>query len=164
MILASVILALAAVEKGEYVAQSQSYGPEARGGASRAELIISLEPIDYPMVQNPHIFLALTEEACEKYRYVVHEDGHIILDESLKCKINRTRVHRFPILKTARQEFNNELTCNMISLGILLHFIEGMSPALVEKFITTRLPLSTHEININAFRSGLSMVKYKLKL
>ena len=67
LILAGIILAEAAVLDGKQAIQTQSYGPEARGGASRAEVIISDEAIDYPKVQKADTLLAMSQEAFDKY-------------------------------------------------------------------------------------------------
>ena len=80
LILAGIILAEAAILDGKNAVQSQSYGPEARGGASRAEVIISNANIDYPKITNTDVLLSLTEEALLKYKYDLRDTGIIILD------------------------------------------------------------------------------------
>ena len=66
-ILAGILLAEAAIRDGKNVAQTQSYGPEARGGASRSEVIISDDEIHYPKVIQAHITLCMSQEACDRY-------------------------------------------------------------------------------------------------
>src|SRR6056297_1427968 len=87
MILAGIIIAEAALhEEGLNVTQTQSYGPESRGGASRAEVVLSKEVIDFPKVINPDILVALTQKAYDKYSKDVKEDGIVIIDDSINTK------------------------------------------------------------------------------
>ncbi len=159
LILVSIILAEAVVDEGKYVAQSQSYGPEARGGSSRAELIISPSYIDYPLVQKPNILLALTDEALEKYSYSVREDGMIIVDENISGKVHRVVIKRFPIFKTARDVIKNDITANMICLGILNRLSVPVKSSLLEKRILSRVPPHTADSNLKAFHAGQNMVE-----
>lgn len=87
IILMGIILAEAAIMNGVNAIQSQSYGPEARGGASKAEVIINDGEIDFPKVRKPDILLALTQEAFDKYIVDIKEGGIVILDEKLKHQI-----------------------------------------------------------------------------
>ncbi|MEA3375983.1 MAG: 2-oxoacid:acceptor oxidoreductase family protein, partial [Chloroflexota bacterium] len=66
-ILAGIILAEAAIREGKNVVQTQSYGPEARGGASRSEIVISEGEIDHPKVLEPNVTLCMSQEACDRY-------------------------------------------------------------------------------------------------
>src|SRR6056297_3021542 len=84
MITAGIILAEAALHENNInVTQTQSYGPESRGGASRAEVVLSPDIIDYPKVTKPNILVALTQKAFEKYNYDVKMDGIIIVDKGI---------------------------------------------------------------------------------
>src|SRR3990172_8617479 len=81
IILGGVILAeAAAIYEKKNAVQSQSYGPEARGGASKADVIISDEEIDYPKALKIDVLLALTQEACNKYIKDLKEGGVLIVD------------------------------------------------------------------------------------
>ncbi len=83
LILAGIIFAEAALLDGNNSLQSQSYGPEARGGASKAEVIISKEEIDFPKVEMPDVLLSLTQVACDKYSGEIADDGILIVDETV---------------------------------------------------------------------------------
>jgi len=81
MVLAGLILSEAAgIYDGKFVTQTKSYGPEARGGASRTEVVISTEEIDYPKVMQPDLVLAMTQEAQDKYCQDLKKDGILIVD------------------------------------------------------------------------------------
>ncbi|NLH86708.1 MAG: 2-oxoacid:ferredoxin oxidoreductase subunit gamma, partial [Firmicutes bacterium] len=103
LILAGIILAEAAMRDGYEVVQSQSYGPEARGGASRAEVIISDEPIDYPKVTSPDILLLMSDQACKRFAGSVCEGGTVIVDSGLVTSVPETPgiVNGFPITDIA---------------------------------------------------------------
>ncbi len=159
LILSSIILAEAATFEGKYVTQSQSYGPEARGGASRAEVIISDMPIDYPLVREADILLALTESALEKYRYSIKDSGLILYDNSINGKIFRAHYYSYPIMETAYRQIRNPITANMVSLGVISRCNIPVNPETIKKYILARVPKNTSEINIKAFSYGQSLVK-----
>ena len=81
VITAAIIYAEAAVAEGKEAVQSQSYGPEARGGASKSEVIIDDGPIYHPHVKTPDVVLAMTQKAADKYYGDLHEDGILVLDQ-----------------------------------------------------------------------------------
>src|ERR1035437_4658030 len=84
LITAGIIMAKAAsIYEGKQAVQSQSYGPEARGGASKAEGIISDEAIDYPKVTQCDELLAMTQVACDKYSHDLKEGGVLLVDSDL---------------------------------------------------------------------------------
>lgn len=113
LILAGIILAEAGgIYDGHEVIQTQSYGPEARGGASRAEVIISDDVIDYPKVVLPDVVLVMSEEACDKYARDVREGGIVVVDETnikLRPEIEGGTVVSLPITDIARHEVGREV-------------------------------------------------------
>ena len=116
LITAGIILAEAAsIHEGKQSVQSQSYGPEARGGASKSEVIISDAPIDYPKVTKCDALLALTQEACDKYSHDLKEGGVLLIDSDL---VLREPKGNFKVIK-----FNNTNTA-----GDLRAFCRRMSP------------------------------------
>ena len=119
VILASVILAEAAVQSGKYTAQSQSYGPEARGGACRAETLISDSPIGFTKVQQPSFLMALTQKALDTYSPALPEDCLVLVDESLTVPetLSGCRVLSLPILRTARETVGRAQTANVLAVG-----------------------------------------------
>jgi len=154
LILAGVILAEAANLEGKYVVQTQSYGPEARGGASRSEVIVSNQPIDFLMVEEADIFLALNTEAYLKYCYRVKPDGVIIIDDGISPKLHRTKVNVFPIIKVAREDLGREIVANIVSLGVFTALSGIMEYASVEEALKNRVPPHTISLNLKAFQRG----------
>ncbi len=165
LILAGIILASAAVEDGYRVIQSQSYGPEARGGASVAEVIISSEPIDYPHVEEADVLLALTQEACNKYLPGASEKTTVILDSLLVTAVPRTNadVVSIPIVQTARNEIGREMVANIVALGALNSATGMVSWPSLEKAVLERVPAQFYELNKKALAAGRSLVPEKLK-
>jgi len=162
MITAGIILAEAALHENNInVTQTQSYGPESRGGASRAEVVLSPDIIDYPKVTKPNILVALTQKAFEKYNYDIKEDGIIIVDEGINTEgfDTKARIYSLPILKTAEDKVGKKLTANMVVLGIINKFIKEIRSDSVEKGISSKFPKKLVDMNIKAFEIGEQLSK-----
>ncbi|MFZ5596153.1 MAG: 2-oxoacid:acceptor oxidoreductase family protein [Bacillota bacterium] len=159
LILAGIILAEAAVREGYHVVQTQAYGPEARGGASRAEVIISPVPIDYPHVESPDILLALTQEACNKYLPAAGENSLAIIDSLLVRDVPETgaRVISLPIIETAKLDLGKEMVANIVALGCLNRAAELLSWQWLEDAVAKRSPPGTEDINRRALESGRNL-------
>lgn len=155
LILAGIILAEAALKDGFHVAQTQAYGPEARGGASRAEVIIGSSPIDYPHVERPDILLALTQEACDKYIAEAAGDSAVITDSKLVPNSPKTTaaVSSLPIITTAR-EVGREVVANIVALGALNSVTGLVSWPSLEEAVLDRAPAGTAELNKKALAAG----------
>lgn len=156
LILAGIILASAAMKDGKNVVQTQSYGPEARGGASKAEVIISSEEIDYPKVTAPDIMLAMTEESCFKYINTLKEDGILIVDSTLVKNIPETKAKKYslPITKIAKQEVGKSIVANMVALGVLVGLTRVVDFKSLEESVLERIPKGTEDLNKKALHFG----------
>jgi len=156
-ILAGIILAEAVVNDELNVVQTQSYGPEARGGASKAEVIIGDSFINYPKVLQPDYLVAMSQEACNKYAGTVKPGGMLIVDADLVSEVpaNRTvGVYYVPITRIAREEIGKELVANMVSLGVLVGLTGVVSKKAVEDALLERVPRGTEELNMKALHAG----------
>ena len=159
VILASVILAEAALIAGKYTTQSQSYGPEARGGACKAETLVSNEPIGFTKVQHPDFLLVLTETALKKYGKDVPENCMVMVDESIEIPkdMDLSHVVRFPILKTAREKVGRAQTANVVAVGCInsvLHLVDHES---IKRAVTMHVPAGTEEVNLRALEAGIEI-------
>lgn len=167
LILAGIILADAAIMEGKNAVQTQSYGPEARGGASKAEVIISESVIDYPKVTKPNVLLCLSDEAYRKYGKIVDPNGLIITDTSMHLPLpdeeTGAPLYRLPVLSIAREKIGRSLTANMVALGCLNALSKAVSDASMEQAISERVPAGTAELNLNAYRAGLAAAQQLLK-
>ena len=156
VILCSIILAEAAFLTGKNVAQSQSYGPEARGGLCRAELVIDEEKIVYPKVTRADFLLALTQASLDKYGPGMPGDAMIVMDSSLQAPENlgSGNVVALPILHTASKVVGNVLTANIVSAGAIDALL-GIAPgALLEQAMRMHIPWGTEAVNLLALGEG----------
>ncbi len=165
LILAGIILAEAAgIYDGFEVVQTQSYGPEARGGASRSEVIISKEKIDYPKVLKSDILLALTQNACDKYVINLSNDGILLVDSTNVSQIPSIagKIYQHPITGDATKIIGNPLVANIISLGMIIQLTGIVSRNAINKALHARIPSRIRELNIKALEHGFKMgEKYK---
>ncbi|SDY89971.1 2-oxoacid:acceptor oxidoreductase family protein [Tindallia californiensis] len=161
LILGGIILAEAAILDNKNAVQAQSYGPEARGGASKAEVIISDGHIDYPKVQHADVFLALTQKACDKYLSELKMNGLLIVDD--KIEINPTTYENFkivkvPILKTALDDLKKGMVANIIAMAVIQQLTHVISKESLETAVLKRVPKGTGELNKKALLAGYNLV------
>lgn len=161
LILAGIILAEAALLEGKNAIQSQSYGPEARGGASKAEVIIADEAIHFPKVQESDYLLCMSEKAYEKYNGGMKQDSVLIIDttfveETPNPKAKTT--YAIPITELAIKATGKEMTANICALGII-SALGIVNEDALQKAILKRIPKGTEELNMKAFKAGKNAVK-----
>ena len=153
-ILAGILLADAAIRDGKNVVQTQSYGPEARGGASRSEVVISSGEIHYPKVIEADITLCMSQEACDRYGQQVREGGLLILDTDHVTRAPTTRAVRVPMTTLAREAAGREIVANVVGLGVLVGLTGIVSREAMEAAIRERVPRGTEGINLKALAAG----------
>jgi 2-oxoglutarate ferredoxin oxidoreductase subunit gamma len=166
LILAGKILAEAvAIYDGKNAVQTQSYGPEARGGASKAEVVISDEEIHYPKAVELDLLLSLTQVSCNKYVSDLKNNGILIIDSQAVEEIPKGeyKVYRAPIGDIAVSEIGKAVVTNIVALGILTKISGIASEEAVRKAILARVPKGTEEINMKAFDTGLRTGKELLE-
>ena len=162
MILAGIILAEAAAGgAGKNVAQTQSYGPEARGGASKTEVIISDTEIDYPKVIQADLLLAMSQEACDKYGREVKPDGWLIVDTD---QVKRVPPHpctvRAPITRISVEQIGRQITANIVALGVIVGLTGIVPRQAVIEAVERRAPPGTKEINLQALQAGFAVSEH----
>jgi len=162
VITAAIILAEAAVLYDDLIAvQSQAYGPEARGGATRSDVIISDTTINYPKVVQPNVLVCLTQEAYNKF-YTIIRPGGLLITDSRYVKIQRKAdavQMEIPIYNTVMEEIGKPIVFNICMLGVLLAMTEIVRPESIMKVIETRIPISFLELNQKALDVGLKLGK-----
>jgi 2-oxoglutarate ferredoxin oxidoreductase subunit gamma len=160
IILSGIILAEALGLYGEKsVAQTQSYGPEARGGASRAEVIVSDEEIDYPKAIKLDLLLAMNQKSCDEYYRDLKDDGVLIVDSTFVTQVPTSKAIQIPFTKIAREQFRKEIVANIISLGAITEFMDIISPKAMEAAVLARVPKGTEKLNRDALKAGLVAAK-----
>lgn len=159
LLLAGVILAEAAILDSKNAIQTQSYGPEARGGASKAEVIISTDEIDFPKVTVPNLVLALTQIASDKYSSTVSESGILIVDDKIVLPegLKADTIVSLPIIKTATDDIGRAIVSNIIAIGIITELTKVVSKKSVESAILARVPKGTEDLNKKALEAGYNL-------
>ena len=156
IILAAIILAEAAgVHDGLYVCQSQSYGPEARGGYSKAEVIMSKNPIDYPKAIRADLLLSMNQASCDHCFETLKSEGLLVVDASLVSQVPTTRSVSIPFTEIARKEVGKEMVANMVALGAVGRISQSVSAKNLETALVARVPKGTEELNLKALRAGI---------
>ena len=161
VILATVIMAEAAVIAGKYTAQSQSYGPEARGGSCKAECIISEEQIHFTKVTHPTFLMALTQKALDDYAKGLPKETVVLMDDSLAAPecLRDNKVVSLPILKTAKVTVGKAFTANIVAVGAVNKLLGIVSPEEIRKAVLLHIPAGTEEINMKALEEGEKLIK-----
>ena len=165
IIMAAIVLAEAAgVHEGKQVSQTQSYGPEARGGTCKAEVVISDAPIDYPKVSRPDFLLAMNQASVNTYFGDLKPTGLLIVDSTLVSKEPTAKTVSIPFTQIARDEFGTDLVANMVALGALGFLSKDVSQESLEDAVISRVPPGTEEINLKALRAGVKAAEnYDMK-
>lgn len=161
LLLAGIVLAEAAILDDKHAIQTQSYGPEARGGASKSEVIISDDLIHYPKVRIPDLFLALTQESADTYLKESESNGIIIMDEKVEINdnIKYEKLYSAPILKTASKKVGKSIVANIVALGMIVEATNIVSKESILKAVLRRVPKGTEELNKLALESGYALIK-----
>ncbi|MBW1991905.1 MAG: 2-oxoacid:acceptor oxidoreductase family protein [Deltaproteobacteria bacterium] len=155
IILAGVILAeAAAIHEGRFVCQTQSYGPEARGGSCRSDVVISDEEIDYPQAVQPDILLCLNQKACDLYVFDLKPGGTLIVDDSRVHHLPVTRAVGLPFTRIAREEAGLEMLANIVALGALAVLTGVVSLESLAAAVLARVPRGTEMPNRKALEAG----------
>jgi 2-oxoglutarate ferredoxin oxidoreductase subunit gamma len=154
--LAAMILADAATALGKEVVQTQSYGPEARGGASRSEVIVSDWEIDFPEVTTPDVTLCLSQPAFDMFAARARRGGLLVYDSGLVDARPIEGVHTvgLPFTDMAREEAGTPMAANVVSLAALTRLTAAVGRDALEDSLRRRLPKKLVEANLRALTAG----------
>lgn len=155
IVLAGLLLGKAAsIYDGKEAVFTQSYGPEARGGASNVDLIISSETIDYPLVTEPDILVVLFQEAYTRFRPILKKGGVLILEENLVHHTeNDGEFWQIPATNLA-EELGRKIVMNVIVVGFLVAKTGIVTRDAAEEAIRTTVRKKTVDFNLKAFARG----------
>jgi len=160
LILMGIILAEAiGIYDGKFVAQTQSYGPEARGGSSKSEVVVSDEEIDYPKAMKPDVLLAMNQKSCDEFYPDLKPEGILIVDSTFVRQVPKPKAFQVPFTRIARQKFKREVVANIIALGALTQLTPMVSAKAVEAAVLARVPKGTEKLNRDALRAGTAAAK-----
>jgi 2-oxoglutarate ferredoxin oxidoreductase subunit gamma len=140
----------------KYATMTQSFGPEARGGACSSQLVVSEDRVLYPYVTTPGVLIALSQEAYDKYEPELGDGGILIIEENLvRPKADGSRVRMYPVPATRfAEELGNRLFTNLVVLGFFSAITKVVSPEAVKKALPDLVPSRFLQINIKAFDKG----------
>jgi 2-oxoglutarate ferredoxin oxidoreductase subunit gamma len=160
MILAAVILGEAVGASGDRnVVQSQSYGPEARGGASRSDLVVSSNEIFYPKAMKLDLLLAMTQESLDLYYKDLKGGGTLIVDNVLVTDYPTDDFYGLPFTRLAREEAGHIMVANVIALAAISVLTGLVSHEALTEAVLKRAPRGTEEKNKKAIEIGFREIK-----
>jgi 2-oxoglutarate ferredoxin oxidoreductase subunit gamma len=153
---AYVIGKAAAVLEGRHATLNQSFGPEARGSACSAQLVVSDGPVTYPYVRGTDILVAMSQDAYRRYIDEVRDAGIVLVDDSLVVPDPGHRTFGAPATRTA-ESLGTKIVANMVMVGLLVSRTGIVSREAGGEAIRTSVPAGTEEINLAAFARGLEL-------
>ena len=157
MILASVIFAEAIAKADDRnVVQSQSYGPEARGGASKSDVVISPNEIYYPKAMKLDLLLCMTQESMDKYYGDLKPNGILVVDTSLVTDVPTDKYFGLPFTRLAREEAGHVMVANVIALAAIAELADLVSREALTAAVLKRAPKGTEEKNKKAIDIGFT--------
>ena len=145
MLLGDIMAQAAGCLEGKQILLTKSYGPEARGGACRSEMILSDEPINYPAVTSPDLMLAMSQKACDSYHSVPELAG--------------VRIVRIPLTRLAVLSTGKSVAANVTALGAIAGLCRCVKPESVLKAVQDRFAPKFRESNDRAFAAGLKAAR-----
>ena len=143
---------------------TQSYGPEARGGACSADVVISDVKVDYPYIKDIFILVAMSQEAYSTYTKRLGKERMLLIDEDLveldraKCKKNKWKVYKIPATRFA-EEIGKKIVANIVMLGFFTAVTGVVSYDAMKNAILSSVPKGTESLNESAFEKGYSYGK-----
>lgn len=146
----------AAINAGKHATLNQSFGPEARGSACSAQVIVSDDKILYPYMTKPDILISMSQEAYSKFEPELKSDGLLLVDEDLvkdsKAR-DKIRMYRVPATRIA-EDLGRKIVLNIVMLGFFTAVAKIVDKDAVRKTVETSVPKGTEELNLKAFDRG----------
>ena len=157
IILAGYVLGrAAALYGGKEAVLTQSYGPEARGGACAAELIISDEPIDYPLVTRPDLVVCMSQEAFNRYGVDAADGAKLVVDADLVPSATGSEWLRHIRATHLAEELGNRMSANMVMLGFFAGVTGVVARQALEEAVRNTVKPRTVELNLKALDIGFA--------
>ncbi|HVP25806.1 MAG TPA: 2-oxoacid:ferredoxin oxidoreductase subunit gamma [Methanomicrobiales archaeon] len=162
IILAAVILGrAAALYDGKHAVQTQVYGPEARGGASMSAVIIDDEPILYPEVHVPDIYVIMSQEGFERYGAKAPKEAVMLIDSDMVEGRPGCTFREIPATSEARNTLGKVIVANIVMLGAVVAATGIVSDDAIEKAVLDSVPKGTEKLNLAALQKGMELVRGK---
>ena len=146
--------------EGMEAVMTQAYGPEARGGASSANIVVADRPIDYPFVQEADVLVALSQEAYTRFRPEAKPDAIVIIDNELVTPHEDDVTENIPATRLA-EELGRRIVANVVMLGFFTAVTGLVKREAIEKAIEDSVRPKTLELNLKAFEAGFQYAHQK---
>jgi 2-oxoglutarate ferredoxin oxidoreductase subunit gamma len=140
----------------KFATLNQSFGPEARGGACSAQVVVSDERVLYPYVTVPHVLVAMSQEGYTKYEPELGDEGLLLIDEDLvhpKPVRGKVQLYSVPATRFA-EELGNRIIANVVMLGFFTAITAVVSMEAMKKALPGSVPQRFIELNLKAFDKG----------
>ena len=162
IILSAVILGrAAALYDNKYAVQTQVYGPEARGGASMSAVVIDDEPILYPKVSNPDIYVIMSQQGFEKYGKGASPSAMMLVDTELVLDRPTCRYREIAATNEAKDTLGRVIVANIVMLGAVVTATGIISREAIEQAVLDSVPKGTEDLNMTALRRGFELGEEK---
>jgi len=146
----------ASIHQGAYATMTQNFGPEARGGACSAQLLLSERPILYPYVAQPDILVVMSQEAYTRFVPELKEGGTLIVEQDLVRVADlprQTKVYSCPATRLA-EELGKRMVLNSVMVGFFTAVTQLLEPDAVRQAVADSVPPSFRDLNLKAFEKG----------
>jgi len=155
---AAIIGKAAALFQGGYATMTQSFGPEARGGSSSAQVILSTEPILYPYVAQPDVLVVLSQEAYTRFTPELKHAGILIMEQDL-VRVDQipagARVFGVPATRLA-EELGRKVVLNVVMVGFFGAVTKLLDADALRKAVADSVPPALQKLNLQAFDRGFA--------
>jgi 2-oxoglutarate ferredoxin oxidoreductase subunit gamma len=151
-----IVASAASIHAGKNAVQTQSYGPESRGGACKSEVVISDEEIDFPKLVQPEVLVVMSQAAYNDYAGDIKPGGTVIMDPDMiptEKNLGKVRIYRVPATKIAEQ-LGRRIVANIVMLGAFVSITKLLDENAVKESIKENIPKGTEELNLAAFEKG----------
>jgi 2-oxoglutarate ferredoxin oxidoreductase subunit gamma len=156
-----IVASAACIHGGKNAVQTQSYGPESRGGACKSEVVISEEDIDFPKVVEPDVLVVMSQHAYNDYTGDVKAGGTVIMDPDMipsEKGLKGVKVYKVPATKIAEQ-LGRRIVANIVMLGAFVAITRLLDTDAMKEAIKENIPKGTEELNLAAFEKGYEFGK-----
>lgn len=161
---AQVLGKAASIHQGEFATMTQNFGPEARGGACSAQLVLSDKPVLYPYVTHPDVLVVMSQEAYTKFAPELKDGGTLLIERDLVRVTDlpaHTRVYSVPATRLA-EELGKRMVLNIAMVGFFTAVTQLLKPDAVRKAVGDSVPAAFRELNLKAFEKGYEYGKAAL--
>ena len=153
---ATIIGKAASIYQGAYATMTQSFGPEARGGSSSAQVILSESPILYPYITRPDILVVMSQEAFTRFTPELKPGGLLLVERDLvrvSGPMENHRCYGVPATRLA-EELGRKMVLNVVMVGFFGALTNLVDPDALRKAVADSVPAGMQKLNLDAFEKG----------